>query len=123
MSAILNDPYSVTYGESSIKNEDAYIKCKIVDTKSIISTSQLAWAVQKQSPLAGTFTYHIMKLKEIGANHRFAQVHKATDQFCPSFSGEPISTSQVITAFLILIAGVIGCVLTLGIERLYQFTA
>ena len=115
--ATLDDPYSVVISEGSFKYEEAYLNCKIVDTKAIISTSQLGWAVQKQSPLAGTFTYHISKLKEIGTISRYAQAYKTFDQFCPNFSGKPISTNQVLTAFVILLFGVIGCMLLLILER------
>ena len=115
---VLNHRYSVIYAESGIRQHQAYINCTIIDIGTPVQTSQLAWAVEKRSHFYGTFRYHLTKLKEIGAVHRYYKTYEIQHQLCPDYSGNPLSVKQCITAFNVLITGVLLCLLWLLLEIL-----
>jgi hypothetical protein len=118
---LLNHRHSVVYAESGIRQHEAYINCNIIDIGTPVYTSQLAWAVQKHSRFYGTFGYHITKLKEIGAIHRYYKTYEIERQVCPDYSGNPLSFKQCITAFTILVGGFCLCLIWLLLEILTPY--
>ena len=62
---MLNDPYAVVHYEEPFTYDKAYLDCRIVDTGYTIRRSQLAWALPKNSPFYGTFSYHIKRLEKL----------------------------------------------------------
>ena len=114
ISAILKDPDSVAYAEAGKKQNDAYRHCQFIDTGTNVYTSQLAWAIPKQSPYDGIFTYNINKLKEIGVVERYSLKYSTQDQFCASYSGKPLGIKQCFTAFTALLVGILAGSLWLG---------
>ena len=85
-----------------------------IDTGTNVYTSQLAWAIPKQSPYDGIFTYNINKLKEIGVVERYSLKYSTQDQFCASYSGKPLGIKQCFTAFTALLVGILAGSLWLG---------
>ena len=107
--SLLNDRHSVVYGDAAtIKTDDAYRKCHIVDTGIYMNPTQAADAMPKHSSFYGTFNYHVDRLKEIGAVQRYWGKYGGTDQVCPETSGKPLSMKQSFTVFLILITGALA---------------
>ena len=114
--SMIKDPYSVAYAESGLKQYEEYIRCEIIDLGKAVYTAQLAWAMQKQSPFYLAFDYNIRRLKEIGAIRRYDKRYKIKAQWCPDYSGKPLSINQCITAFNVIVIGVLGGFLWLMIE-------
>ena len=103
---IVDDPYTVTYLESSLRMTEEYLTCKIVDIKPPIRKPQLAFALQKDSQLFQAFSYHINNLKEVGLMQKYIKAHRIETQVCEDHSGEPVTIQQCYTAFQLLITGV-----------------
>ena len=114
----LDHGHSVIYGESDYKVHPAYINCTIIDVGIPVYTTKLAWGIQKKSPFYRAFSYHLKKVKEIGAVQRSYKTHKTKHQLCPDYNGHPLSIKQCITAFQSMIAGLVICLLLLLLEIL-----
>ena len=104
---VLNDPYSVTYMESSVEMTEAFLNCKLVKIGPPIRTSHLAFAIQKKSPLYTQFRDQIKRLKESGLVRRYIQRYNMENQMCESYSGKSVSIHQCVTMFQILLTGAI----------------
>ena len=107
LSAALNEPNSVAYGETAFKSMDLYLNCKVIDTGVVLQTNQIAWAIPKHSPYYWSFRSHIDKLKEIGAVDKYAETYSGQGQVCPDYSGRPVTATQCFTAFLALVVGMV----------------
>ena len=115
--AILADEYAVAYVDETMEQGRKYRDCKIVSLGGTVRTSQIAWAIQPDSTLDEAFHYHIRKLQEIGVIQRYTKVHtNKSPQLCSEHGGDPHSVKQCITAFLVFIGGICGCIVLLGIE-------
>ena len=104
---MINDQNLVAYAESGIRQYESYINCEIINIAPVYSV-QLAWAMQKHSPFYLAFNHYIRRLKEIGAIQRYDKRYEIKDQWCPDYSGKPLSINQCITAFNVLVVGVVG---------------
>ena len=116
-----NEPYTVAYSEDGARYDEAYSSCKIIDTGVTVSSSKLAWAVEKNSPFYDALNYNIKSLQEIGVIQRNDKTYKPHDQVCPDLSGKPLAMNQCISAFLILIGGFLICALVFGLEYYISF--
>ena len=85
-----------------------YQTCKIISLGHIIRTSQLAWAINKESPFKAAFHQNLNKLAEIGAIQKYTLHHGKSMQQCKKHGGDPISIKQCVSAFFLLICGVCG---------------
>ena len=81
-----------------------------------VRTSQLAWAIQKESPFREAFYYNINKLKEIGVIKKYFRTHSQIKQRCDLHGGGPIEMKQCVSAFFLLIGGVCTGLVLFGIE-------
>ena len=113
---LLENPNNVIYYENDAMYHDAYRNCLIVDTGKPIYTSQLAWAVQKNSPFYSILRNRLQRLKEIGTVQRYDMKYKPREQVCPDYSGKPITIKQCITPFFILLSGFIASIIWFIIE-------
>ena len=113
---ILNDSYSVMYGESGLKHGKAYRNCKIIDTGIPIRMSQIAWALQKNSPFYPVLNYHIKRLKEIGVVRRYYKKYEIPKQSCIDYNGKPLTIKQCTIPFIILVVGILGCMAAFLVE-------
>ena len=100
--------YFVSYGDLLLKEHELYQTCKILSLGHVIRTSQLAWAIGKESPFKAAFHQNLNKLKEIGAIQKYTLHHGKSRQPCKAHGGEPITIKQCISAFFLLISGVCG---------------
>ena len=103
--SIIDDPYTVTYADSTLRMTEEYISCKFIDIKPPIRKTQLAFALQKDSALYQAFNYHINSLKEVGLMQKYIKSHRMEAQVCDDYSGGPVTIQQCYTAFQILAAG------------------
>ena len=113
---LLENSNNVIYEELNIMQHDAYRNCLIMDTGKPIYTSQLAWAVQKNSPLYPILRDRLQRLKEIGTVQRYNMRYKPRAQVCPDYSGKPITIKQCIAPFFVLVTGFIASIIWLIIE-------
>ena len=104
---VINDPYSVTFTDSSVEMTKEFLNCEMVKVGLPIRTSHLAFAVQKKSPLYIKFRDQIKRLKESGLVRRYIQRYNMESQKCESYSGKSVSIHQCVTMFQILLSGVI----------------
>ena len=98
--------YSVSYGDLLLKEHELYKTCQIISLGHIIRTSQLAWAIGRESQFKEVFHHNINKLKEIGAIQKYSLAHSKSDQLCKDYGGDPISIKQCASAFFLLIGGI-----------------
>ena len=108
-----NEPYSVVYSDSTAKMRDPYLNCEIVDVGPPVRRSQLAFAVQKNSPFYEKFRDQITKFKETGLVGRYVQRYSMERQACKSYDGSAISMHQCFVMFQILFLGAIVSLLWL----------
>ena len=100
--------YSVAYGDLLLKEHELYKTCKIISLGLVIRTSRLAWAIGKDSHFKAVFHHNLNKLKEIGAIQKYSLSHGNTKQHCKDHGGDPISIKQCVSAFFLLIGGIVG---------------
>ena len=118
VSKMKDDHFSVVYTDSYlIENNESYLACDVVDTGPNIRTMQLAWAIPKNSQFYEVFSYHIAKLKEIGAVQRYATSYKQSHKICPDYSGKPLPVGQCFTAFIVLVFGICSGIIWLTLEN------
>ena len=104
---IIDDPYTVTYADSTLRMTEEYITCKIIDIKPPIRKTQLAFALQKSSPFYQAFNHHINNLKQVGLMQKYIKSHRMEAQVCKDHSGGPVTIQQCYTAFKILAVGML----------------
>ena len=111
---LLDDPYAVAYHEMSLKFEEIYLSCQILDTGTTYMPVQYAWAIRKDSPFFQLFDYHIRTLQETGTFQRYVRSYAGQIQVCPDYSGTPITSTQSFSAFIIMVTGVGISMICLG---------
>ena len=113
---VLQNPHAVAFTEMSLKYDESFISCQILNTGKNIKylPSKYAFPIKKHSPFYQAFDYHITKMKETGRIQRLFKMYEVHDQVCPDSSGMPLSTKQCFTAFGILAFGAILSILWLG---------
>ena len=113
---ILQNPNAAAFTEMSLKYDESFISCQILNTGNSIKylPSKYAFPIKKNSPFYDAFAYHITKMKETGMVQRLFQLYDVQDQRCPDLSGMPLSSNQCCTAFGILAFGVCLTILWLG---------
>lgn len=105
---ILDNPSYLMYADGlGVRQNQAYLDCKIVNILGPLHKSQLAWIVPKNSPYLEIFRYHLQQLKENGIVERYYKMYVVGDQVCPDLSGKPLSLKQCISAFLVFAPGII----------------
>ena len=119
--ALLKDQTLMMYEEDGAKHHPAYHECRFIDTGVSIYTSQLAWAVPKNSTFKQSLSHRIKRLKEIGIIRRFFRKYQPQIQRCSDNNGKAISIKQCITPFFILLAGMAGSLLLVVIENSIPF--
>ena len=102
----IENPQTIIYGDSYNKQDELYHTCRIIGLDHFVRTSQLAWAIQKESPFREAFHYNINKLKEIGVIKKYFRTHSQIKQRCDLHGGGPIKMKQCVSAFFLLIGGV-----------------
>ena len=108
--------YAVAYGDLLLKEHELYKTCKIISLGLVMRTSRLAWAIGKHSHFKAVFHHNLNKLKEIGAIQKYSLSHGNTKQHCKDHGGDPISIKQCVSAFFLLIGGIVGGLFWLIIE-------
>ena len=113
---ILQNPNAAAFTEMSLKYDESFISCQILNTGNIIKyfPSKYAFPIKKNSPFYQAFVYHITKMKETGRLQRLFKLYEVHDQVCPDLSGMPLSSKQCFTAFGILALGLGLSILWLG---------
>ena len=105
---ILDNPSYLMYADGlGVRQNQAYLDCKIVNILGPLHKSQLAWIVPKNSPYIEIFRHHLQQLKENGVVERYYKMYVVGDQVCPDLSGKPLSLKQCISAFLVFAPGII----------------
>ena len=72
----------------------------------------------EKSPFYGTFSYHNKRIKENGVLDRSYKSYEAQPQTCPDYNGRPLSVKQCTSAFIVMSAGLLICLVLLLLEIL-----
>ena len=99
---------------------DEYLECEIIALPAKYDFATMAIAMQKHSPFLGLINHHIRQLDENGVKHQIEKKYEVPPQVCPDYNGKPIGYVNCGTAFLILLAGFVICVLIMLIETSTQ---
>ena len=83
--SIIDDPYTVTYADSTLRMTEEYITCKFIDIKPPIRKTQLAFATRKNFPFYHAFKNHINKMKQVGLVQKYIKSQKIEDQVCKDY--------------------------------------
>ena len=121
INVLLKNPSLVMYEEAGAKHHPAYHQCQFIDTGKTIYTSQIAWALPKNSTLYPILSRRINRLKETGLIQRFSKRYQPQSQRCSDYNGKPICLKQCITPFLVLVAGILGSLVWFVLEIFIPF--
>ena len=99
---------------------DEYLECEIIALPAKYDFATMAIAMQKHSPFLGLINHHIRQLEEKGVKQQIMEKYEVPPQVCPDYNGKPIGYVNCGTAFLILLAGFVICVLIMLIETSIQ---
>ena len=96
--------------------EPEFKDCKIVAAPGRYDHQQVGYGLQKDSPYLFIFNHFIQEMKEKGAIDRILKQYLISKQICSDYSGQPLSISTCVGAFIVVIVGVAFSIMLLLTE-------
>ena len=97
----------------------SYESCNTIEVKSVgnLPKTLFAWAFTKNSPTWKIVNYFIFQLNEAGALNALRSKWEPRPQVCPSLAGSPVNWSMSISAFVLLLGGLVLALIVMIIEH------
>ena len=96
---------------------DEYLRCEIVAIPEKYYSVPFPWAFPKNSPYLDIFNFYITELIESGQWNAILKRYQPSSPNCPDLNGKPIEFNNCISAFIVLIFGLLTALLTLFFEK------
>ena len=111
--------YSIIEVISYYRATPDYESCNTIEVKSVgnLPKTLFAWAFTKNSPTWKIVNYFIFQLNEAGALNALRSKWEPRPQVCPSLAGSPVNWSMSISAFVLLLGGLVLALIVMIIEH------